>query len=132
MDLHFHHVGMACRKIAAELPELAIAGYSPEGPLFEDPIQRVRIQFVSGGGPRLELIEPAGTESPVAGILKRGSKFYHLAYEVDRFDDAIASFRAQQYFPLSSPAPAVAFDMRHVVFLASATLTLIELIEAGA
>ncbi|MGY3411001.1 methylmalonyl-CoA/ethylmalonyl-CoA epimerase [Bradyrhizobium sp. GM5.1] len=130
MDLHFHHVGMACRKIAAELPELAIVGYRPEGPIFEDPIQQVRIQFVSGGGPRLELIEPAGARSPVEGVLKRGSKFYHLAYEVRRFDDAIASFRAQQYLAVSSPAPAVAFDMRRIVFLASPTLTLIELIEA--
>src|SRR4051812_28712831 len=120
MDLHFHHVGMACRNIAAELPDLAVVGYRPEGPVFEDPIQQVRIQFVSGGGPRLELIEPAGAQSPVAGVLKRGSKFYHLAYEVSRFDDAIASFRAQQYVPVSPPAHAVAFDMRRIVFLASA------------
>jgi methylmalonyl-CoA/ethylmalonyl-CoA epimerase len=130
MDLHFHHLGMACRKIATELPELAIVGYSPEGPIFEDPIQQVRIQFVSGGGPRLELIEPAGAQSPVEGILKRRSKFYHLGYEVDRLDDAIAYFRERQYFPVSSPAPAVAFGMRRIVFLASATRTLIELIEA--
>lgn len=130
MDLHFHHLGMACREIAAELPALAIAGYIPEGPVFADPIQQVRIQFVSGGGPRLELIEPAGAQSPVEGILKRGSKFYHLAYEVGHFDEAIACFRARQYLPVSSPVPAVAFDMRRIVFLASATLTLIELIEA--
>ncbi|MDF0521234.1 VOC family protein [Bradyrhizobium yuanmingense] len=130
MDLHFHHVGMACRKIAAELPELAVVGYSPEGPMVEDPIQQVRIQFVSGGGPRLELIEPTGAQSPVTGILKRGSKFYHLAYEAARFDEAIACFRAQQYLPVSSPAPAIAFDMRRIVFLASATLTLVELIDA--
>jgi methylmalonyl-CoA/ethylmalonyl-CoA epimerase len=130
MDLHFHHLGMACRKIAAELTELAIAGYRPEGPIFEDPIQQVRIQFVSGGGPRLELIEPAGAQSPVEGILKRGGKFYHLAYEVGRLDDAIACFRERQYLPVSPPAPAVAFDMRRIVFLASATRTLIELIEA--
>ncbi|MET4479965.1 VOC family protein [Bradyrhizobium sp. F1.13.3] len=130
MDLHFHHLGMACRNIAAELPELAIVGYNPEGPIIEDPIQQVRIQFVSGGGPRLELIEPADAQSPVQGILKRGGKFYHLAYEVGRFDDAIAYFRERQYLPVSSPAPAVAFDMRRIVFLASATRTLIELIEA--
>nr|WP_225187758.1 VOC family protein [Bradyrhizobium sp. IC3195] len=114
------------------MPELAIVGYGPEGPIFEDPIQQVQIQFVSGGGPRLELIEPAGAQSPVEGILKRGSKLYHLAYEVSRFDDAIASFGAQQYLAVSSPAPAVAFDMRRIVFLASATLTLVELIEARA
>lgn len=66
----------------------------------------------------------------MAGVLKRGSKFYHHAYEVSRFDDAIASFRAQRFVPVSAPAPAVAFDMRRIVFLASAALTLVELIEA--
>src|SRR3954447_26054850 len=109
MDLHFHHVGMACRDIAAELPDLAVVGYRPEGPVFEDPIQQVRIQFVSGGGPRLELIEPAGAQSPVAGVLKRGSKFYHLAYEVERLDEAVEHLKSSNFNPVAAPAPATAF-----------------------
>src|SRR3954453_808034 len=91
MKMQFHHVGMACRRIAAELPELAVMGYVPEGPLITDPIQQVRIQFVTGGGPRVELIEPAGPQSPVDGVLKRGSKFYHLAYEVERLELSISN-----------------------------------------
>src|SRR5882757_1323399 len=94
MKMQFHHVGMACRRIAAELPELAVIGYVPEGPLITDPIQQVRIQFVTGGGPRIELIEPAGPQSPVDGVLKRGSKFYHLAYEVERLDEAVEHLKS--------------------------------------
>jgi methylmalonyl-CoA/ethylmalonyl-CoA epimerase len=129
MKMHFHHVGMACRKIAAELSELALVGYSLEGPQIEDPIQQVRIQFVTGGGPRLELIEPASAQSPVHGVLKRGSKFYHLAYEVDQLETAVDYFASRKFFPIAPPAPATAFGMRRIVFLTSETFTLIELIE---
>lgn len=128
--MRFHHVGMACRNIAVELRELALLGYEPEGPQIEDPIQQVFIQFVSGGGPRLELIQPANAQSPVNGVLKRGSKFYHLAYEVEKLEQAIDKFKVDKFFPLASPAPAVAFQMRRIVFLTSETFTLVELIEA--
>ena len=128
--MRFHHVGMACRNINAELPELALLGYHPEGSQVQDPIQQVFIQFVTGGGPRLELIQPANPLSPVNGVLKRGSKFYHLAYEVDQFEIAIDQFKSKAFFPVAPPAPAIAFGMRRIVFLTSETFTLIELIEA--
>lgn len=121
---------MACRNIDVELRELALLGYSPEGSRVEDPIQQVFIQFVAGGGPRLELIQPANPQSPVNGVLKRGSKFYHLAYEVDRLEQAIDQFKEKNFFPVAPPAPAVAFGMRRIVFLTSETFTLVELIEA--
>jgi methylmalonyl-CoA/ethylmalonyl-CoA epimerase len=121
---------MACRSIAAELPELALMGYGPEGSQVHDPIQQVYIQFVIGGGPRLELIQPANPQSPVNGVLKRGSKFYHLAYEVDHLETAIDQFKSKKFFPVAPPAPAIAFGMRRIVFLTSETFTLVELIEA--
>jgi glyoxalase/bleomycin resistance protein/dioxygenase superfamily protein len=130
MKMQFHHVGMACRKIAAELSELDVLGYTLEGSLIEDPIQQVRIQFVSGGGPRIELIEPIAAQSPIEGILKRGGKFYHLAYEVDQFEEAIDHLKSKNFFPVASPAPATAFGMRRIIFMASASSTLIELIES--
>jgi len=116
MKMEFHHVGMACRRIAAELPELAVIGYQPEGPLIEDQIQQVRIQFVTGGGPRIELIEPAGPQSPVDGVLKRGSKFYHLAYEVERLDEAVEHLKSSNFNPVAAPAPATAFGMNVAVY----------------
>jgi methylmalonyl-CoA/ethylmalonyl-CoA epimerase len=127
--VRFHHVGVACRNIATELSELALIGYHLEGAQVHDPIQQVLIQFVTGGGPRLELIQPVSAQSPVNGILKRGSKFYHLAYEVDQLETAIDQFKSKKFLPVAPPAPAVAFEMRRIVFLASETFTLIELIE---
>jgi Glyoxalase/Bleomycin resistance protein/Dioxygenase superfamily len=130
----FHHIGLACDRIEAEIESLALIGYANEGPPVEDPIQRVRLQFfsASGGSPRLELIEPTTPDSPVRGILRRGTKFYHLAYEVPHLDDSISLLETNEFRCLAPPAPAVAFGMRRIVFMISPTLTLLELIDASA
>ena len=129
----FHHIGLACDRIEAEIESLALIGYANEGPPVEDAIQKVRVQFFSGSdrSPRIELIEPTASDSPVRGILKRGTKFYHLAYEVTHFDDAINLLESNEFRCVAPPAPAVAFGMRRIVFMISPTLTLLELIEAS-
>lgn len=129
----FHHIGLACRSLEIERLGLAPVGYVAEGPAIHDPIQRVRVQFLSGGGPRLELVEPAADDSPINGLLKRGTRLYHVAYEVTAFDTTIGHLEARGgYRCLAAPAPAVAFNMRRIVFMMSATGTLIELIQAAA
>jgi methylmalonyl-CoA/ethylmalonyl-CoA epimerase len=129
--MQFHHVGVACSLISAETATLSALGYAPEGPVVEDPIQKVRLQFFVGGGPRLELIEPISADSPIQGVLRRGGKFYHVAYEVEHFDRAVGELKDKRFTAVAPPAPAVAFGGRRIIFMISSTLTLIELIEAG-
>ena len=59
-----HHAGIAVRSIV----EIA-----PEATIFNDPIQEVNVAFVSIGGARWELVEPAQPNSSVATILARGN-----------------------------------------------------------
>jgi methylmalonyl-CoA/ethylmalonyl-CoA epimerase len=127
----FHHIGLACRAIETEVNGLAALGYVSEGPPVEDPIQKVRVQFWrAGGGPRIELIEPTSVDSPVQNLLKRGTKFYHLAYEVPAFDDAIRLLEIEKFRAVGPAAPVRAFAMRRIIFMVSDALTLVELIEA--
>lgn len=128
--IQFHHVGVACQRIEAEVADLAGLGYAAESGVIEDPIQKVRLQFFAGGGPRLELIEPIAPDSPVQGVLRRGNKFYHMAYEAADFDAAVSEFTLRKFTAIGTPAPARAFGMRRILFMISSTLTLIELIEA--
>jgi methylmalonyl-CoA/ethylmalonyl-CoA epimerase len=128
----FHHIGLACRRIEDDAGVLEAMGYASEGPAVTDPVQKVRVQFFSGPGPRIELIEPAEATSPVSGLLKRGTKFYHLAYEVDGFEQSVEGFKDKGFHPVGPAAPAAAFGMRRIVFLMSRTGVLIELIEAAA
>lgn len=128
----FHHMGVACRRIEDECVSVTAIGYAAEGLPVEDPIQQVRVQFFVGPGPRIELIEPTTAGSPVSGILKRGTKLYHLAYEVDRLEPAVALLAARGFRALGRAAPAAAFGMRRIVFVMSASGLLIELIEIEA
>jgi methylmalonyl-CoA/ethylmalonyl-CoA epimerase len=122
---------LACRRIEDEAGTLEALGYASEGPPVADPIQKVRVQFFAGAGPRIELIEPTDPTSPVSGILKRGTKFYHLAYEVSGFEQSVAQFTDTGFIPVAPAAPAAAFGMRRIVFLMSRTGVLVELIEAA-
>ncbi len=124
----FHHVGLACRDIDAERPGVEALGYTAETGKIVDPIQGVSVQFLIGEGPRLELIEPSRSPSPIDGFLKRGVKMYHLGFETSDFDERIIELEARGYRALGAPAPAVAFDMRRIVFLGSGTMNIIELI----
>lgn len=126
----FHHIGLACHAIEAETPHITALGYIPEGELIEDPIQKVRLLFMVGPGPRLELIEPTAAASPVSGVLKRGQKFYHMAFECAAFDEKLVELTRAGYLQLGTPVPAVAFGMRKIVFLLSPAMALVEVIEA--
>src|SRR5215213_8053394 len=127
----FHHIGLACRNIDSEKPGLLLLGYTAEGGPVEDPLQQVRLQFFAGGGPRIELVEPTTSGSPVSRLIKRGTRLYHLAYQVPDFEGAMAELEREHFRCVSSPAPAAAFGMRKIVFLLSDTGMLIELIEGS-
>ena len=54
----FHHLGIASEFLEGDARAYAALGYEPEGAEFVDEIQGVRGLFLTGGGPRLELLEP--------------------------------------------------------------------------
>jgi methylmalonyl-CoA/ethylmalonyl-CoA epimerase len=128
----FHHVGLACRDLDQTTAVQALAGYRPEGGIFEDPLQKARLRFLVGGGSRLELLTPMSEDSPVAKVLARGARLYHQAYEVADLEAGIAALRARGFKLTCPPTPAVAFAMRRIAFLMAPTLDLFELIEAPA
>lgn len=109
---------------------MASLGLQAEGPAIDDPIQKVRVQFFAGPGPRIELIEPLAPDAPVSGMLKRGTRLYHLAYMAADFDACRADLEQAGYRAVAPPAPAAAFDMKRIVFMMSPTALLVEIIEA--
>lgn len=129
VGITFHHVGVACRDLDAEERSFAALGYRREAPDFYDPIQGVRGRFLTGGGPRLELLcnpEEPGVLTP---WIKKGVRFYHLAYEVDDLSAAAATLSSFGAKEIVAPVPAVAFERRLIAFYMLANLTLIELIS---
>lgn len=129
MNLMFHHFGLACRNISVERDVYLQLGYSVEGTEFVDENQGVRGQFLTGGGPRLELLEALPNSSVLESWLLGGSRIYHQAFESDDLERSIEQFFHRKAKMVVEPTPAVAFGGRHICFLVLRNLALIELIE---
>jgi methylmalonyl-CoA/ethylmalonyl-CoA epimerase len=129
MDLHFHHVGLACESIEVERSAHRLLGYIDEGEVFIDPVQRIRGCFMTQGGMRIELLEPAGEGSPVRSFLSRGIKIYHQAFETGDINHSIDELRKAGAVLAVPPTPAVAFAGRPIAFLMLRTKMLVELIQ---
>lgn len=129
--LTFHHIGIACRDIGKTKQFYLLQGYAAS-PIVEDPLQHVRISFLEkDGAPRLELLEPHDEQSPVARTLATaGVSPYHICYEVQSINDAIATLREQRFLLVNGPVPACALGNRLIAFLFQKNTGLVELVEA--
>ena len=127
--LHFHHIGVACRSLSIEQRGWEALGYRQEGVPFSDPLQGVCGMFLTGPGPRVELLEPLPGSETLSPFLKAGVKMYHYAYETPALGPAIEALKAKRAKIVSPPKPAVAFGGRNVTFLVLSTSMIVELIE---
>src|SRR4051794_22125094 len=89
-----NHLGIAVRSIDAHRAFYeGVLGAIFEG--YEDvPSQKVRVGFFRVGDMFLELLEPTGPTSTIAGFLeKRGEGLHHVAYTVDGIEGRIAELK---------------------------------------
>jgi len=118
-----HHIGIAVRSIDDAIPGLQSV---------EDPVQHVRVAFADFAGLTIELIEPASDKSPIDESLKKGIKLLHVCIEVPSLDVALKFGIENDFRKISSVQPAVAFDMRNIVWVFNSVFGLVELVEAKA
>lgn len=127
----FHHAGVAVANLDDSLDHYVnVLGAVADAQEFVDPLQQVRIRFVTLAGARLELLQPLGPDSHLQGIVRRGIGLYHLCFEVPDMDGELARLRSEGYMLISPPKPAVAFGGRRVAFVMYQGL-MIELLEAA-
>jgi methylmalonyl-CoA/ethylmalonyl-CoA epimerase len=129
--LRFHHVGVVTEHLEETTTLYAILGYAAST-IYVDPAQKARIVLMQRAyEPIIELIAPESAESPAASWVQRiRTGPYHTCYEVDDLEDVMDFLRGQRLFPVFGPIPAVAFNMRRVVFLWGNRSGLLELLEA--
>lgn len=99
--------------------------------IVSDPLQGVRVSFLETGAgqPSVELVEPAGEESPVTGFLKRGGGLHHLCYEVESLEAQIERSRGAHAVLARPPQPAAAFGGRRICWVLTPQRLLIEYLE---
>lgn len=131
MERTLDHVAIAVPSIATALPLyetlIGVAGSAPE----RIEAQGVTVVFLGTGAGRIELLEPTGSDSPVARFLeRRGPGLHHIAYRVPDLVAALAACAADGLQAIdASPRPGA--HGRRVAFLhpRSAAGVLIELVE---
>jgi len=129
----FHHIGFVVASIQASVQGFLDALQADwDGTIFHDPNQVVRVTFLRSthsANPVVELVEPAGEESPVIPFLKRGGGLHHLCYEIDNLEDQMALSRAQGSLVVRPPLPAVAFAGRRIAWVYTKNKLLLEYLE---
>ncbi|WP_296943252.1 VOC family protein [uncultured Massilia sp.] len=125
----FHHLGIACKSIEREEAVYASLGYVREGERFVDPLQGVRGSFMTGDGPRIELLENLPDSTTLAPWLAKGVRVYHMAYLADDFDAEVEVALRAGWKMMRAPLPAIAFGGARVCFLMMPNMQLIELVE---
>ena len=100
--MSFHHVGVAVRDLDRALGTYVdVFGFRQVGePVHVEP-EGVRVCFVEADpGVRIELVEGVTDDSPVRGVIERtGGGPYHLCYQVDDLDRALAHLKARRCRP---------------------------------
>jgi methylmalonyl-CoA/ethylmalonyl-CoA epimerase len=131
-----HHVGF----VVASIRE-AVQGFAEsieaewDGEITHDRNQVVRVTFLRGknaADPLLELVEPAGDESPVVSFLKRGGGLHHLCYLVDSLEEQLKLSRSRGGLVVRAPLPAAAFGGRRIAWVYTKNKLLLEYLERGA
>lgn len=128
-----HHIGY----VLAAIPELAEGfarslGATWNGQIIHDTLQMVHVTFLAppvSGQPLVELVAPAGKESPVTSFLERGGGLHHLCYEVDNLEEQFEAVRASGDVIVRPPLPAVAFGNRRIAWVSTRQRLLIEYLE---
>jgi methylmalonyl-CoA/ethylmalonyl-CoA epimerase len=131
-SLRLHHVGFVVANIEQAMPGFlrSLAARWDEQ-IFHDPLQKVKVAFLTTRveDPQIELVEPAGEDSPVLRFLQQGGGLHHVCYEVADLEQQLAEFRSRGAVIAKRPKPAVAFGGRRIAWVITAEKLLVELLE---
>ena len=127
-----HHVGFLTKNLEQSRTDFLKLGFEVEKPVAFDNIRKINIEFLVNGGYRVELVEPAGKDSPLYPLLKRFKNMpYHFCYESKDFDydlDYLSSVWGG-YHIIDEVRPAPCLDGRKVCFLMGSGSGIIELVD---
>jgi len=135
LDFKLLHVGVAVPSLGPAAESLArLFGYKLVSGPFDDPIQKVSVEFLAQSTEdtaEIELIAPAEEDSPIRSMLaKNGGGAYHLCFETSDIEAALAHAKALGCVIVSPPVPAVAFQGRRIAWIYTRSRQLFELVEA--
>ena len=129
------HVGVAVPSLDSTTELLSsLFGYKVVSGPFDDPIQKVTVNFLAKSvddPAEIELIAPLTDDSPIRSIMaKDRGAAYHLCFETSDIDRALIHAQNNGCIVVSAPVPAVAFQGRRIAWIYTRSRQLFELVEA--
>ena len=136
LNFKLMHVGVAVSTLGPTTVLLsALFGYKVVSGPFDDPIQKVTVNFLAKSAEdvaEIELIAPLAQDSPIRSMLaKDGGGAYHLCFETSDIEAALAHAKNNGCIVVSPPVPAVAFQGRRIAWIYTRSRQLFELVEAA-
>ena len=130
-DFRFHHLGYAVKDISKAVEMYEKMGFII-GEVVTDTIQNSQICFATKKGfPKFEFVAPVDDKSPINQTLqKSGNTPYHVCYEVDNLEEAIAALKPFHFIKLFNPVQAIGIENHRICYLYNKNNGLIELVEA--
>jgi len=126
-------VGYAVASIARVAKEFASSmGAHWDEKIIHDPLQEARVTFMRCDGPEtpaIELVEPAGDNSPLYKFVAKGGGLHHVCYEVDSLNRQLEHSRVAGCLVVKNPLPAVAFGGRRIAWVYTRQKLLVEYLE---
>jgi methylmalonyl-CoA/ethylmalonyl-CoA epimerase len=137
LDFKLLHIGVAVPSLDTTAEALSsLFGYRVVSGPFDDPIQKVRVNFLAQSNKdaaEIELIAPLSEDSPIQSMLaKNGGGAYHLCFETSDLEAALDHAKKNGCIVVSTPVPAVAFQGRRIAWIYTRSRQLFELVEATA
>jgi methylmalonyl-CoA/ethylmalonyl-CoA epimerase len=144
MAIKLNHIGFVVENIAEAAKLFHTLGLREVTGTEPDPIQKVAACFMGTGDEgeaHIELLEPAGENSPVSNFLKkRGGGLHHLCFEVDDINGTMNAIVQEGYKVVVPPVDCVGYDrsfrretggVTQIAFFFLSDKILIELLQKG-
>ncbi len=129
-EFKIDHLGIAVRSLDAALRFYSGARGLEASAAESVALEKVRVAMLDCGGPRLELLESAGADSPIARFLeKRGEGLHHVALRVPDLGAAVERLKAAGARLINEPRPGAGGHLYVFVHPASTGGVLLELIQ---
>lgn len=130
--MKIHHIGYIVKNLKKATDDFIGMGYEIESGCFYDEFRKIEIAFLTNNGYRVELVSPKDKDSAIGNLYKKiGNGPYHICYEVQNLKSAVEDMENRGFIVTIEPQCAPAIGDNNVVFMFSANIGMVELVEVN-